>query len=203
MNKDKFNNYIILPKPTDELEFFEIIKKLSNEYWENSEINTGVYGFQIQKDTKWRVGLSDNEINEFENELGYKFPTALRNFYATMNGLDKKGINVYGNSGEDYTYRPIYYSYPDDLEIIKESIQWVYEETNMTIEKLKKDGFSRIFPVCHHRFVLIDDPKQRVLSMYGNDIIPWADNLSKLIATDIFENIYNASDFESNPDNTN
>ena len=38
--------------------------------------------------------------------------------------------------------------------------------------------------------------------MYGDDIIYWAENVSKLVANDIFDNIYNVSDFESNPANS-
>ena len=199
--QDMFKDYIKLPQPTDELDFFEALKNASNCYWADTDVNKGLYGFQIQKGTKWKNGLTDNEITNFENDLGFKFPTPLRNFYKTMNGLDKQGINVFGNSGHEISYCPIYYSYPDDLQIIKESIEWIYEVTNVNTEKLLQEGISRIFPICRHRFVLIDDPKHRVLSMYGNDIIAWADNISKLIATDIFENIYNVYDFESNPNN--
>lgn len=199
MSKDKLKDFIKLPTPTNELHFFETVKSLSNTYWADTDINKGVYGFQIQKDSKWRGGLSDNEITNFENELGYKFPTSLRNFYKTMNGLDKTGINIFGNSGHEFSYRPIYYSYPDDLQIIKDNIEWIYKAKNLTTDKLLQDGISRIFPVCRHRFVLIDDSKQRVLSMYDNDIVAWSDSISKLIVTDIFDNIYNASDFESDP----
>jgi len=35
--------------------------------------------------------------------------------------------------------------------------------------------------------------------MYGDDIIFWTENLSKLIANDIFDNIKNVTDFENNP----
>jgi hypothetical protein len=199
MSKDLIN----LPIPTDELFFFETIKSVSNIYWADTDINKGIYGFQIQKGSMWRDGLTDNEIINFENELGYKFPTPLRNFYKTMNGLDKKGINIFGNSGHKFAYRPIYYSYPDDLQIIKDNIEWIYEATNMNADKLLQEGVSRIFPICGHRFVLVDDPKHRVLSMYGKDIIAWADSISKLIATDILGNIYNANDFESNPNDFN
>ncbi len=193
-------DFIKLPEPTDDLDFFEAIKDLSEAYWANSEINKGLYGFQIQNGTKWRKGLADNEINDFEGALGFKFPKPLRNFYKTMNGHDKKGINVFGNSGSTPIYSPTYYSFPDDIEIVKDKIAWIYEATDMNEDKLLQNGISRIFPVRGHRFVLIDKPHQ-ILSMHGNDIIPWADSISKLIATDIFSNIENVSDFESNPDN--
>ena len=199
MNDDALKDYIKLPLPTDDLEFFETIKVLSNAYWAESDINKSIYGFQIQANSIWKDGLTEYELQRFENELGYKFPTALRNFYKTMNGLDKKGINVFGNRGHRVVYAPVYYSFPDDLPVIREKIEWVYSATNTSAEELLQKGISRIFPVCGHRFVLVDDPGHKVLSMHGNDIIPWADNISKLIATDIFSNIYNVWDFESNP----
>jgi hypothetical protein len=48
--------------------------------------------------------------------------------------------------------------------------------------------------------MLIDIPTNPILSMYGDDIIYYADNLSKLLANEIFSGvIYNVSDFESPP----
>ena len=35
--------------------------------------------------------------------------------------------------------------------------------------------------------------------MYGDDIIFWADNISKLLGREIFSNIDNIWEFESNP----
>lgn len=198
-NKPK--NYITLPAPTGSIEFFEEIKAISNIYWSETDINKRIFGYQIQKDTKWRDGLSDNEISDFESAIGFNFPAPLRNFYKTMNGLDKKGINAFGNSKHKFTFKPIYYSFPDDLEIIKENIEQVFKATKIDKEELFKNGVSRIFPVCGHRYILIDEPTNPILSMYYNDIVPWSDNLSKLIATDIFTYINNVSDFESDPHN--
>jgi hypothetical protein len=45
--------------------------------------------------------------------------------------------------------------------------------------------------------MLIDVPGNPILSMYGDDIVFWADDLSKLFANELFENIYNVYDFES------
>jgi hypothetical protein len=201
MFKDKrFDDYIKLPEPDDSTDFFETVKRLSEKYWSTTYISKRVYGFQIQKNTKWKDGLNDNQIDDFEKSLNIKFPTGLKNFYKTMNGLDKPGINVYGNDGTEHTFSPVYYSYPDDIEIIKEKIEWILESNNLTYDKLDKDNIPRIFPVTGHRFIVLDDNNQ-ILSMYGDDIIYWAENVSKLIANDIFDNIYNVDDFESNPAN--
>jgi hypothetical protein len=198
MTQDKQAIKFTLPKPSDELYFFERLKEVSNKYWQTSGINYGIYGFQIQPGTKWRNGLTESQIADFEKEIGLKFPFSLYNFYKTMNGVDKPGINVYGSSGEPFTYRPVFYSFPDDIIMIKEYIEWIHSDNQTNAEKLKKIGASRIFPIYHHRCMLLDTPTNPILSMYGNDIIYWCDSLSKLLATEIFEQaIDNAEDFIS------
>ena len=191
----KFKEPILLPKPTDTLAYFEAIKDLSNHYWQTIELDKATYGFQFQKDSVWKKGLDADEITLFEKELGYALPPPLYHFYRTMNGLDKQGINLYGSSGHPYAYFPVFYSYPEDMAIIKEKIAWIYEEMQVNEDDLLQRGISRIFPICGHRFLLIDDSQHRILSMYGSDIVPWADSLSKLLARSIFFRIANKDDF--------
>jgi hypothetical protein len=189
-------NFIRLPTPDDSIAFFQTLKKESEHHWASTDINKSLYGYQVQKGTRWLPGLSEKEISEFENALDVVFPTALRNFYRTMNGLDKHGVNVYGNEGEVYAYVPIYFSFPADLRIIKGKIDWILESNNLTREKIDRGNIPKIFPVTGHRFLILDQHLP-ILSMYGSDIIYWTDNLSKLLACNIFENIENAEDFES------
>ena len=197
--RDKID-WVILPRPDDSLSFFETIKRESEKFFADTLPNKGIYGFQFQQNSKWRTGLSDTELQEFEKAVGFSFPTPLRNFYPTMNGLTKPGVNLYGSSGTPEAFRSVFYSYPDDLQLIKEQINWIYEATSVKKEDLEGLGVSRIFPVFQHRFMLVDIPGNPILSMYGDDIIYYAENLSKLLANEIFAGvIYNVSDFESPP----
>jgi len=197
--KDKID-WITLPEPNDSVAFFETIKKKSEIFWADTIPNKCIYGFQFQQNTEWRQGLNNTELQEFENTMGFSFPVPLRNFYKTMNGLTKQGINLYGNDGTPSAFRPVFYSFPDDIQLIQEQISWIYEATSVKKEDLETFEVSRIFPVYGHRFMLIDIPNNPVLSMYGDDIIYYADNLSKLLANEIFSGvIYNVSDFESPP----
>jgi hypothetical protein len=116
-----------------------------------------------------------------------------------MNGTDKLAINVYGNNGDAYAYSSSLYAYPRDLEQIQGLIEWIYTENQITPGELHQRGISRIMPVFAHRFMLIDVPGNPILSMYGNDILYWADNLSKLLANELVDNIYNISPYENNP----
>ena len=87
-------NWVTLPQPDDSVSFFDTIKKESEIFWADTFPDKGIYGFQIQQDAKWRQGLSETELHEFENSIGFSFPTPLRNFYKTMNGITKQGINL-------------------------------------------------------------------------------------------------------------
>ena len=196
--KKKNIDMINLPIPEDSIDFFLKIREISNQYWKETDINKSIFGYQIQPNTKWCDGLTESQIDDFENILEIKFPIRLRNFYKTMNGLDKPSVNVFGNKGEPYTYRPFYYSFPNDIELIRGQIEWIYSENEINVEKLIKQGASRIFPISGHRFMLIDEKTNPILSMHGKDIIYWTDCISKLLANDIFSNIENAWDFEAN-----
>jgi hypothetical protein len=99
------------------------IKELTENYWDNIELNKKIYGFQIQKGTKWKKGLSENQINEFENTMGFKFPEILRDYYTIMNGVDKRQINIFGSSGCEHLYSQNIYSFPDDIQAIKNLIK--------------------------------------------------------------------------------
>ena len=190
--------YYQLPLPNGSISFFKEIKTLSEKYWNECDINPDTFGFQIQNGTKWKKGLSENELTDFQTELNITFPEELKNFYRTMNGLDKKGINVFGSNGTKPTYNSIYYSYPQDIKQIKENINWIYESNGLNYDKLVLENIPKIFPITGHRFITLDKSNQ-ILSMYGNDIVFWSENISKLICNDIFDNITNVTDFESNP----
>ncbi len=191
------SNYqlVHLPKPENTVEYFEQIKLISEKFWKQIKLDRTLFAFQIQPNSKWKKGLTEEELNQFENEMGFKFPVALRTFYKCMNGLDKKAINIYGDSGEPSEYSPVFYSYPDDLELIKEKIDTIYKANKTDLIKLAKAKASRIFPIYGHRFMLIDEPGQPILSMMNRDIIFYVETLSKLLAIEIFPDIENAHNF--------
>ncbi len=200
-NNIEMTHKIDLRNPDNSIEFYKDLKTKSEEYWKTIELNESIYGFQTQKGTKWNKGLTEEQIDSFEIEIGIEFPEGLRNYYRVMNGVNLPSINIHGNSGEKPTYSRNFYSYPEDLVQIKEQIQWIYKSNHVTSNELVKQGFSRIFPVFGHRFILVDDTNGLVLSMYGNDIIYWTDNISMLLANEIFEGLDLPSGFEENQSN--
>lgn len=185
---------LILPPPDDSLQCFQKLKQITTKAWRRTEIEDNCYGLQMQSRTRWRDGLSESTLAEFERAMGYAFPTPLKNYFLTMNGLDTPGIDVQGSHGDAPRYGPIYYSYPDDLNEIKRTIEWVLGANLVAFEDLPAKA-SRIFPIKGHRFLLIDDPKSRVLSMYGDDIIYWSSGVSSLLIREEFPALYQSEGF--------
>ena len=161
------------------------IKKISEKYWKNITLNNNTYGFQIQRGTKWNDGLSENQLIEFQNNMGFEFPEMLKDYYTVMNGVDKEQINVFGNSGVQYSYSKILYSFPNDINIINDLIQWIYKANKINEQDLIKNNISRIFPIFSHRFMLVDHKEHFILSMHGNDIILFAYNIIDLLNRDL------------------
>ena len=177
-----------LKPPREEGEFYKWLKIKSEEAWEKVEIDKGIYGFQIQKNTKWLKGLSDGEIEEYESVLRVKFPRSYKLFLRNMNGTDKLGVNVYAQDGNSYSFNPMYYSYPRDLEIVKDCINWVYQSYKITFEFILHNSIANILPIVGHRFLVLNDCSfNPILSIYGNDCVFWDTSLRNFLLNDIFK----------------
>lgn len=177
-----------LNPPQETEKFFIWLKNESEKFWKTIEINPGIYGLQIQKNTKWNPGLSDLQIKEFEKGLGFKFPQIYKIFLKHANGTDKPAVNVYGESGEPYVYATAYYSYPRDLKIVKKMIEYVCESFKINVKDIDGEKIPFILPIIGHRFLIVDKAgKHPILSMCGDDIIPYSSSLKNFLINDIFK----------------
>ena len=168
-------------------DFFFWLKKTSEEHWAHVEINRDIYGFQVQKDTKWLRGLSDEEIAKYEQEMGFSFPDIYKTYLRHMNGTEKPTINVYGECGDPYRYASGYYSYPRDLDVVKDMIKWIHNDFGVTPEAIEENEIPHIMPIVSHRFLVVDRcARNPVLSMYGSDTILYAPSLESFTVNDIF-----------------
>jgi hypothetical protein len=178
-----------LHPPSDPEQFFIWFKATSEHYWTQAPINSNIYGFQIQAGTRWLPGLTESEIAGFEAELGFSFPSIYKLLLKHMNGTDKMAVNVYGESGQPYGYAPAYYSYPRDLDGIKQYIDWIYEEFKVTPEIVDQQDIPHIIPITGHRFLIVDRCETHpILSMYRRDTIIYAPSLQAFLVNDIFKN---------------
>ncbi len=60
--------------PEDPEKFFLWLKETSERAWQTVPLDEKIYGFQIQAGTKWNPGLSDDQITQYEADIGFAFP---------------------------------------------------------------------------------------------------------------------------------
>jgi hypothetical protein len=161
------------------IDAFIEIKQLSQALWDNKDLEK-IYGYQFQPKTKWKNGLSAGEISAFEKAMGFDFPEILRDYYSVMNGVDKESVNVFRDSGCAYAYSKMLYSFPEDLRLLEDLTQLICDENYIERDTMKEKNTSRIFPVYAHYFILVDHPMHPVLSMYGQEIFYYANNLAEM-----------------------
>jgi hypothetical protein len=173
--------------PINPAEFFPWLKRTSELAWKSIPLNDNVYGFQIQAGTKWNPGLTTNQIAQYEADIGFPFPEIFKQYLQVMNGTDTDTVNIYARCGEPFRYAPGFYAYPKDLVKVREKIQWIYESCQVTPAEVEEENIPHIMPIVGHRFLVIDRcPTNPVLSMYGDDIIPYSTNLRIFLVDDIF-----------------
>jgi hypothetical protein len=168
--------------------FFIWLKNTSEKQWQTTELNRTIFGFQIQKGTKWLKGLSDSDIAEYERIMGFGFPEVYKQFLKQMNGTDKQTINIYGESGEPYRYSVGFLSFPRDLELVKTKIAVVLEAFQITPRAVEQQTIPHIMPIIEHRFLVMDRCEGNlVLSIYEDDLILYASSLPQFLVKDIFQ----------------
>lgn len=166
--------------------FFSWLKRASEAHWETIQPDPVIYGFQVQPGTKWNPGLDDRTIQQYERDMGFAFPPVFKDYLRVMNGTDTPAINIYGSSGVPHARAPAYYAYPADLEVVKDMIAWVYEENDTSEAEVIREGYPHVMPIVSHRFLVMDGcTGNPVLSMHGNDIIPYAVDLQHFLAGEI------------------
>lgn len=158
-------------------------KRSTEHKWRNKKLKMGIYGFQIQRGTRWNPGLSDKEINQYEKDLGFPFSPELRTLLQVMNGTDLPTLNVYGSCGEPYRTSVGVYAYPRDLSHVLARIRTLKEVWKDTGDLLSEVGLyaasCQLYPIFVHRFVACDPslPGSPVLSVHGTDAILYSESL--------------------------
>ncbi len=156
--------------------------------WSNHKINNGIYGFQFQPGTKWNPGLSKEEIDAYQAELKIQFPTDFIAFLKHANGTNLQTVNVFGNDGNPHAHAPGVYSYPRDLKIIKQRIEWLKQDWNAALECLELDDEifgknPKFIPFYSHRYILsgLNPQGSIVCSIDGTDAIIYGASLTEYL----------------------
>lgn len=145
--------------------------------WSTVTIDPSIYGFQFQRGTRWMPGLSNEQIIAYEDLFGAKFPYDFRAFLAAMNGTDLPALNVYGSSGASPRQSPGVYSYPRDVELVKQLIEVVEENRDDVALDLASQGFhlpaqASLVPLCGYRYLVCTRKlnNSAVLSIVVDDV---------------------------------
>jgi len=170
-------------------DFLANFKGITEELWRQTPINPTIYGFQFQPGTCWNPGLGDNEIREYENVLGARFPQDFKAFLKIMNGTDLTTLNIYANCGEPSRESVGVYSYPKDLGVVRQRVKAVSAYRQQLTATLAEQGFvlgpeESLVPIYIHRYVVCtsDLGSSVVLSIAdGDDAIVYGRSLREYL----------------------
>ncbi len=158
-------------------EFLAEFKRKTEAFWQEWPIT----GFQSSRGARWNPGLTDAEIQAYEQTLGVHFPNDFKHMLRVMNGTTTPDID-YSNI-EPYGVRDVY-AYPRDVSAIRRRIEDVQEVFGMVREVLAEQGFeleaeAGLAPIFAHRYVVCgsDPSKSEVLSIMGTDAIVYGESL--------------------------
>jgi hypothetical protein len=140
-------------------DFLAEFKPATEEKWSERPIDRTVCGSQFQRGARWDPGLPDERIAEYEGALGVRFPHDFVAFLRAVNGTDLPTLSVYGDSGYPPRQSVGVYSYPRDIEVVRQGIEDVQEWRAELERTMAEQGFvlaaqaARV-PIYIHRYVV-------------------------------------------------
>lgn len=158
--------------------------------WANRKINSTIYGFQIQENTKWLPGLTEESIDSYELELGVKFHSDFRLFLTCFNGFDRPGLNVYASSGYPLKEDVLFYRYPDDISIIRARIADLHGDRDKMLNNLQEDSGLHLVapinfvPIFQHRYILCPPNEPIICSIVATNAIVYGNSLKSYLETE-------------------
>jgi len=170
--------------------FLAEFKRLTEFKWATQSIDPNIAGFQFQRGTRWLPGLSEEQIATYEAVVGSQFPHDLKAFLHEMNGTDLPTVNIYASCGAPHQQSVGVYSYPRDIDLVRDRIHLVLEHRAAVASDLASQGFhlgenANLVPIYGHRYVVsTPDPSSSVvLSVVVNEVdaIVYGDSLQEYL----------------------
>lgn len=177
-------------------DFLREFKGATEAAWSKKPIDPALYGFQFQQGTRWNAGLSDEMITAYEDVLRVQFPHDFKTFLREMNGTDLATLDVYGSCGEPHRKSVGVYSYPRDLELIRQRIEHVSSSRAEITSDLAEQGFelpavANLMPVYEHRYVVcssdLDDSVVLSIVVHDVDAIVYANSLREYLEKEFLQ----------------
>ena len=161
------------------------IKARTERQFESTVIHQNVWGYQIQKNTRWNPGLNQIEIKALENLFKLRFPTDYTEMLSHINGFDTPQISIDPDGLREDQFTNQCYQYPKDYETSKWLVNEVQQNLSYAYQALEEAGFDTadiegFIPLYSHRALVVFKNKalSPVLSIWGKDIILYGKSLS-------------------------
>jgi hypothetical protein len=196
------------PPPEFNVEFVEWLRGATERAWSSITERTlddyrraGVGGTSWRRNTRWRGGLSDAEIDSIAHRYDLEFPQEHRLFLRTLHSTmpQTAGATFAGGHTLQPVERPGFYDWLRDEDAIRERLAWPLEgilfdveQNNLWIDswgRRPEEGDARkacvarlvsaapkLIPIFGHRFLVSVEPHV-VLSIYQSDIIVFGTSL--------------------------
>lgn len=172
------------------------------EEWSAADFEAaGLIGTRWGRGTHWTGGLSDAAIDDVQQRYSIEFPRQHRLFLQTLHSTTprQRGFSHGDGSTPVPRERPGFYDWNADDVQIGAALRWPLDglvadtaegqywhrswgpcpkSTAGRRERLAEliDGAPRLIPIFGHRYVVADE-SERVLSVYGDDIIVYGYDL--------------------------
>lgn len=177
--------------------FLAELKRTTEAKWCEQTLNPNLVGFQFQRGTRWKPGLPEKTIAEYENYLSIRFPNDFRAFLRVMNGTDLPTLNIYGSCGETPRESIGVYSYPRDIKIVEQRIEDIHTwrpelERTMAEQSFQLRSDAALMPIYIHRYVVCgsDLGESPVLSIHGaTDAIVYGHSLGEYLEKEFVNNV--------------
>lgn len=171
--------------------------------WIESFMNLTTYNWSksaqsdILKGTGWLKGLNDDEIDQFEKDFGFKFPTDVRALLSVTGGLNKKQKQSgYVGSKEITRFVNRWHLNPNRTkEAIEFARSWIIKDTYDIIKEeqlipIENQQYFFLLPIFAHRFVVCDQNNldfSMVLSIYDHDIVIYGKDLREYLENEFLK----------------
>jgi len=178
-------------------DFLREFKRATEARWSKKSIDPTLYGFQFRPGTRWNPGLSDDMVTEYESVLGVRFPNDFRAFLREMNGTDLATLNVYGSCGEPQRESVGVYSYPRDIEVVKDLIERISGSRAEIAGDLAGQGFelpaeANLVPIYSQRYVVcasnLDSSVVLSIVINDTDAVVYGDSLKEYLENEFLRN---------------
>jgi hypothetical protein len=164
-------------------------KTRTEDLWARRDPHPDICGFQFQRGTRWRPGLSADELAAYEAALGLRLPDDARLFFRTLNGTDRPTVDVAPEAVDREGHGV--YSYPHDLDFVRSIVADLREDWPEVSAELGLADGAFGWPVFGHRSIVCsEDPKDsRVASIVTGDSIIFAPSLREWLELEFFRQL--------------